>query len=443
MMIIGSPIVRRLARPSASTARAVVGAKSFSAALDRERSSASSRAFVIDGGDCDFESKLRRDDASAVKPRYSLASTLVSAHAATFSGNPRFILPSAHRRLLAPVVLTYENSSAERRPRIIETRRRARQSTSRGHRAQGIALRGAREHVPLLRARGAGGGERGRARRVLAQVRDAGRVSRHRWRRESGLVGILLRHRGVDVSSHRSAAYLFLIAFSAIGTPDDAYPAISLDYTSDEAVRLLTFDEGYDGFVCGPSEMTRPGDDPHLCRVHTLEEVLATLRDHPGVPPGFVVYVELKGPGTSIPAVELVGRMDVGRMRVRYSSFDHSRIVEVREADERAVTGALFSGRVPDDFVEAAIAAGADEVHLRYDTCTYDRVREAHRAGLNTMAWFRSPLGMREDCSTSYIDVGNEDESMYRTVLRSGVGSVCVNRPDVMVKVLEGMNRLK
>ena len=234
MMIIGSPIVRRLARPSASTARAVVGAKSFSAALDRERSSASSRAFVIDddppltrgrrhlrrgdwssrlarirGGDCDFESKLRRDDASAVKPRYSLASTLVSAHAATFSGNPRFILPSAHRRLLAPVVLTYENSSAERRPRIIETRRRARQSTSRGHRAQGIALRGAREHVPLLRARGAGGGERGRARRVLAQVRDAGRVSRHRWRRESGLVGILLRHRGVDVSSHRSAACFF------------------------------------------------------------------------------------------------------------------------------------------------------------------------------------------------------------------------------------------
>ena len=308
MMIIGSPIVRRLARPSASTARAVVGAKSFSAALDRERSSASSRAFVIDddppstrgrrrlrrgdwssrvartgtprgrasssslgvggkgttddttilrGGDCEFESKLRRDDASGVEPRYSLASTLVSAHAATFSGNPRVILPSAHRRLLTPAVLTYENSSAERRPRTIETRRRARLSTSRGHRAQGIALRGAREHVPLLRARGSGWGERGRARRILAQVRDVGRVSRHRRRRESGLVGILLRrHRGVDVSSHRSASCLFLIAFSAIGTPHDAHPAISLDYTYDEAVRLLTFDEGYDGFVCGPSEMT-------------------------------------------------------------------------------------------------------------------------------------------------------------------------------------------
>jgi len=259
MMIIGSPIVRRLARPSAATARAIAGAKSFSPALDRERLSALSCDFVIDddplstrgrrhllrddwsrhlartvprgrassslgvggkgmtdddtnilrGEDCDFESE-RRDDASAEKPRYSLASTLVSAHAAnprilsiirdTVSGNPSVILPSAHRRLLTPAVLTCENSSAERRSRIIDTRRRARLPTSRGHRAQGIALRGAREHVPLFRARGAGGGERGRARRVLAQVRVVGRVSRHRWRRESGLVGILLRHRGVDVS---------------------------------------------------------------------------------------------------------------------------------------------------------------------------------------------------------------------------------------------------
>lgn len=247
MMIIGSPIVRRLARPSAATARAIAGAKSFSPALDRERLSALSCDFVIDddplstrgrrhllrddwspsslgvggkgmtdddtnilrGEDCDFESE-RRDDASAEKPRYSLASTLVSAHAAnprilsiirdTVSGNPSVILPSAHRRLLTPAVLTCENSSSERRSRIIDTRRRARLPTSRGHRAQGIALRGAREHVPLFRARGAGGGERGRARRVLAQVRVVGRVSRHRWRRESGLVGILLRHRGVDVS---------------------------------------------------------------------------------------------------------------------------------------------------------------------------------------------------------------------------------------------------
>jgi glycerophosphoryl diester phosphodiesterase len=201
---------------------------------------------------------------------------------------------------------------------------------------------------------------------------------------------------------------------------------------------MLSFDESYEGFVCGPSEMTRPGDDPHHCRVHTLEEVLATLRDHPDVPSDFIVYVELKGPGTAIPVVELVERLDVGRM-CRYSSFDHSRIAEVREMDQRAVTGALFSGRVPDDFVDAAIAVRANEIHLRYDACTYERVREAHRAGLNTMAWFRGPSGMREDCSTKYFDVGNEDASMYRTVLRSGVGSMCVNRPDVMVKVLEGM----
>ena len=43
---------------------------------------------------------------------------------------------------------------------------------------------------------------------------------------------------------------------------------------------------------------------------------------------------------------------------------------------------------------------------------------------------------MKEDCDTKYFDVGNEDNDMYQIVLRSGVDSMCVNRPDVMVKTL-------
>ncbi len=79
-----------------------------------------------------------------------------------------------------------------------------------------------------------------------------------------------------------------------------------MGYTAGEAVQCLSFDSDYEGFDCGPDMMTRPGDDDHYCRIHTLEEVPTILRDHPDVPSDFVVYVELKGSGTARPVIELV-----------------------------------------------------------------------------------------------------------------------------------------
>jgi hypothetical protein len=57
------------------------------------------------------------------------------------------------------------------------------------------------------------------------------------------------------------------------------------------------------------------------------------------------------------------------------------------------------------------------------------------------MAWFRGPIGMKEDTTVKYKDVGNEDESMYEVVIRSGVRGMCVNRPDVMAKLADKMKR--
>ncbi|KAL7441924.1 hypothetical protein ACHAXH_008307 [Discostella pseudostelligera] len=233
------------------------------------------------------------------------------------------------------------------------------------------------------------------------------------------------------------------------GSGDDTNPGLLysycgvegsiLDYTAEEARRLLTFNKHYDEFGCGPDEITHPDDDDtnnnHYCYIHTLEEVLATLRDHPDVKPEFTIKIELKGPATAAPTVELVRKLDM-RHRCHYSSFDHSRIAEVRALDEDAITGALFGDNVPHNFSDIAISVGASEVHLKYDTATSERVRIAHRVGLNTMAWFRGPIGMKEDYLTRYFDVGNEDEEMYKTVLRSGVQSLCVNRPDVLAKAL-------
>jgi len=220
----------------------------------------------------------------------------------------------------------------------------------------------------------------------------------------------------------------------------------SLDYTAKEARQLLTFNKYFDEFGCGPNEITHPDDNntklPHYCYVHTLKEVLSTLRDHPDVSPNFAIKIELKGPNTAAPTLELVRMLNM-ESQCQYSSFDHSRIAEVRKLDANAITGALFASDVPVDFVERCLAVGASEVHFKYDTCSYERVQAAHSAGLNTMAWFRGPIGMEEDHTSKYFDVGNEDISMYQTVLMSGVKSMCVNKPDVMVKALKDTQRIK
>lgn len=213
----------------------------------------------------------------------------------------------------------------------------------------------------------------------------------------------------------------------------------SLDYTAEEA-RLLTFNRNFAEFGCGSDAITHPSDSvggiPHYCYVHTLEEVLATLRDNTS--PNFTVKIELKGPDTAAPSLELVRKLKM-EQRCQYSSFDHSRIAEVRVLDPNAITGALYASEVPENFVEHCLAIGANEVHFKYDTCTYERVQAAHAAGLGTMAWFRGPAGMSHDHVNKYFDCGNEDMTQYRTVLLSGVRSMCVNRPDVMVKTLESL----
>mmetsp|Transcript_20082 Transcript_20082/g.37825 ORF Transcript_20082/g.37825 Transcript_20082/m.37825 type:complete len:429 (-) Transcript_20082:548-1834(-) len=213
-----------------------------------------------------------------------------------------------------------------------------------------------------------------------------------------------------------------------------------LDFTAEEARRLLTFNKNFDEFGCGPNQITHPDDSksklPHYCYVHTLEEVLTTLGDHPDVSPKLKIKIELKGPNTAAPAVQLVQKLKM-KHRCQYSSFDHSLIAEVRMLDADAITGALFASQVPDDFVERCIAVGASEVHFKYDTCSYERVQVAHAAGLTTMAWFRGPIGMKDDYLNKYFDVGNEDEAMYTTVLRSGVTSMCVNRPGILVNALK------
>jgi glycerophosphoryl diester phosphodiesterase len=195
-----------------------------------------------------------------------------------------------------------------------------------------------------------------------------------------------------------------------------------LDLTYDECLRLQ-FNQHFDEFPCGADEIAR-GVIP------TLEQVLRDLK-----PTGCNVKVELKGPGTVEPSLKLVE--ELGMMnQVQFSSFYHDRLKLLRELrpdkngnGQYAVrTGALFD-EVPVDYLTQALDCGATEVHLRYDTCTVERVQAIHNAGLGTMAWFRGPVGMKTDTKNKFWDVGNEDEECYRVVMASGVQQLCCNRP--------------
>ena len=211
-----------------------------------------------------------------------------------------------------------------------------------------------------------------------------------------------------------------------------------LDLTYEEA-RRLKFNPHHLEFGCGPDVIQML---EHECYIPTLEEVLSDARET-----GVVIKIELKGPGTPDPVLKLVEAMGMVD-QAHYSSFDHSRIKRIRELRPdrnldgtfRYKTGALFN-EPPANFVDLALDAGASEVHLKYSTCTSERVRSIHGAGMDSMIWMRGPVGMKEDVIHKFHDVGNEDESMYLAIMETGVKAMCVNRPDVLSNLLVKMQR--
>lgn len=236
-----------------------------------------------------------------------------------------------------------------------------------------------------------------------------------------------------------------------------------LDYSYEDEIRgKLMFNPEYTEFPC-PIEKIRQGQVP------TLEQVLldakhknnSKLKQHRKME----IKIELKGPDVVDDVLELVDSLGVASM-CSFSSFDLQKIKRVRELKPDRdpntgkylyKTGALFNcidtnGMILDsdyspihsvsnwnkcDVVDRAVAVGASEVHLKYDTCTKQLIDRIHAQGLGSMAWFRGPIGMREDCLFRYKDVGNEDFTMYEAVLQTGVQQMCVNKPDVLIALRE------
>jgi glycerophosphoryl diester phosphodiesterase len=198
-----------------------------------------------------------------------------------------------------------------------------------------------------------------------------------------------------------------------------------VDLTADQLDQLV-FNTNFDEFPCPTQEIVK-------ARIPTLEQVLLDLKDYSH----FNVKIELKGPDTVEPVLAVVERLGMAH-QVQYSSFDHAKLAHLRRLrPDRDLyrTGALFDA-CPHDFLERALDCGATEVHLRYDTCTSERIASIHAANLASFAWFRGPAGMLHDTTFVFADVGNEDEACYQAVLDTGVQQICCNKPDVLMALL-------
>jgi glycerophosphoryl diester phosphodiesterase len=173
-----------------------------------------------------------------------------------------------------------------------------------------------------------------------------------------------------------------------------------------------------------------------------LEEVLQYVKENHKTAE---IKIELKGPETELPVIELVEEMDMVD-QCTFSSFYHDRIERIRKLRPQRYangshvyrTGALFAD-VPDDFIERAKSVDATEVHLRYDTCSKERVKAIHDAGFDSLSWFRGVPAMKKDISR-YQDLEDEDEELYKMVMLTGVGALCVNHPGRLVNAVQAMS---
>lgn len=182
-----------------------------------------------------------------------------------------------------------------------------------------------------------------------------------------------------------------------------------------------------------PDSHHLPAPVQHIesAKIPTLQQVLRLVKGTK-----VQVMIELKGEGTVEPSLQCVQDLDM-LSQVVFSSFRHERIRRVKELRPRddISTAAIFSAHVPDNFVEIATGLQADEIHLRYDTCSCERIKAAQAAGFRTMAWFRGPKALGEDI-LQWKDIQTEREA-YEKVLKTGVGAVCCNRPDVVLELLQ------
>ena len=156
-------------------------------------------------------------------------------------------------------------------------------------------------------------------------------------------------------------------------------------------------------------------------RIPTIEEILAFGREHE-----IGLFLEVKPTGPSGAEHAIVGALhacgEVPRSVVL--SFSPSVLKRVRQLEPLAVTGFLFSDRLPAA-VATAVDAGARQLLPQTDRVTRELVAEAHAHDLRVVAWTANTV----------------DE--MRKLISAGVDGIITNYPDRLVALLRETQKAK
>jgi glycerophosphoryl diester phosphodiesterase len=115
-------------------------------------------------------------------------------------------------------------------------------------------------------------------------------------------------------------------------------------------------------------------------RIPSLREVFQLLKDTETN-----IQIELKGPNTEDPSVELVKKLGF-LDRVSFTSFFHSRILRVKNTLPGVTTGILIACN-PVKPIELLAQAKADRLHVNQKVIDTEMVEELHRGGKKLAAW--------------------------------------------------------
>jgi glycerophosphoryl diester phosphodiesterase len=130
-------------------------------------------------------------------------------------------------------------------------------------------------------------------------------------------------------------------------------------------------------------------------RIPTLEEVCEVIDSRAGL------NIELKGPGTAAPVVELVSNLiENGWHKDAFlvSSFNHRELLEVKRLSQQIKLGALIKG-LPVDDAKFAEDLDAFSVHLSLEFIDQRFVDDAHARGLKVYVY---TVNHPEDISRMY-----------------------------------------
>ena len=109
-----------------------------------------------------------------------------------------------------------------------------------------------------------------------------------------------------------------------------------------------------------------------LVLIPKLEEVLLEF-----APSNFHLTIELKSSSTEALLTSLLSKTSYPLSYITVSSFHHTYLSNIKALNQDVRVACLFNSPLDTDWIEKTKGIGAEEVHLRYDTCTMENVRKA------------------------------------------------------------------